>query len=433
MKRFLSTFIAIILILLPATNVFAADYHYGYDVSEHNEVISSQIMKSGKDFVMIRLGYTTDHIDKKFYENVKAAYENKIPYGVYYYSYAYDDSEAKGDADYVLKTIESLGEYKEYLKLPVAYDLEDNRIAALGKTQVSKQIKIFCDKIMNAGYVPMVYANTNWFNNYIDTSVIKNNGYKVWYAYYPDVAPDFSKPITVGNTGLVADMWQYKQGSVPDGILDENVIYNLESLSHVFKQDKITKATFNKDGLITYKCAICSKTKTQTIPAIKTVKLKSNSFVYNGKVKKPAVSVLNSKASQISASNYSLTYSNNKNVGTATATITFKGNYSGKKNLTFKIVPKATTIKNITAIQKGFNLKWSKVTAQTSGYQIEYSLNRDFKKSKKITIANNKTTTKKVQKLAKGKKYYVRIRTYRVVKSKKYYSAWSGIKNVKTK
>ncbi|MBR1530750.1 MAG: hypothetical protein IJ643_01685, partial [Eubacterium sp.] len=87
MKRLLSTFIAVILMLLPATNVFAADYHYGYDVSEHNEVISSQIMKSGKDFVMIRLGYTTDHIDKKFYENVKAAYENKIPYGVYYYSY----------------------------------------------------------------------------------------------------------------------------------------------------------------------------------------------------------------------------------------------------------------------------------------------------------------------------------------------------------
>ena len=136
---------------------------------------------------------------------------------------------------------------------------------------------------------------------------------------------------------------------------------------------------------------------------------------------------------------YKVTYpKNRKNVGVYTAKVTFKGNYTGTKSLTFRIDPKATSLKKLKAQKKGFQVTWKKQTSQTTGYQIQYSTKKNFKKNvKSITVKKNSKTSATVSKLSAKKKYYVRIRTYKTVKvngkNTKLYSDWSSVKNVKTK
>ena len=92
-----------------------------------------------------------------------------------------------------------------------------------------------------------------------------------------------------------------------------------------------------------------------------------------------------------------------------------------------------TTIISVKAQNKAFTVKWKKKSSIT-GYQIQYSTNSKFKKgNKSIKIKSAKTVSKKITKLKSNKKYYVRIRTYKIVNKKTYYSSWSKKKNVTTK
>lgn len=170
------------------------------------------------------------------------------------------------------------------------------------------------------------------------------------------------------------------------------------------------------------------------IAAAKSISLSATSYTYDGKVKKPAVTVKDSNGKTIAASNYDLTYgSGRKNVGTYTVKVAFKGDYAGTATKSFKINPKGTTIKGIKAKTKGFTVKWKKNKTQTTGYQIQYSTSSKFKGAKMVTISKNKTTNKTISKLKAKKKYYVRIRTYKKIGSAKYYSSWSKAKKVTTK
>lgn len=130
---------------------------------------------------------------------------------------------------------------------------------------------------------------------------------------------------------------------------------------------------------------------------------------------------------------FSLAFKNNKNVGTATITITGKGNYTGTIKKTFKINPKPTSISKITGGSKNFTIGWKKQPSQTSGYQIQYSSRSDFKTQKIVTVSGASKTSRTVSGLAKKHKYYVRIRTYKTVGKTKYYSTWSASKTVTTK
>lgn len=175
-------------------------------------------------------------------------------------------------------------------------------------------------------------------------------------------------------------------------------------------------------------------------------------------------------------SDYKVTYKNNRNAGTGMLVISGEGAYTGKINKYFTILkPKdnggsssgggsgqlsnnnqnnqnnqkpvesaepnpirveptpfeveKTSIKRLVPGRKSFMIKWKKVS-DADGYKLQYSTTKSFKKGtyKKITI-NNKRTTYKVKKLKPNKKYYVRIRSYRIVNGKKQYSKWSGIKS----
>ena len=129
---------------------------------------------------------------------------------------------------------------------------------------------------------------------------------------------------------------------------------------------------------------------------------------------------------------YTVSYSNNKNVGKATVKITGKGKYGGVITKTFKINPAKQEIQKLTAKSKAFFVDWAQKGSAT-GYEIQYATNSKFTSAKKVTITNNKTDTKTISKLSGKKKYYVRVRSYTTVKGTKYYGAWSASKSVTTK
>lgn len=172
---------------------------------------------------------------------------------------------------------------------------------------------------------------------------------------------------------------------------------------------------------------------------VASVALSGTSYTYNGKVRTPSVEAKDSAGNAIPKSEYTVKYdSGRKNVGQYKATITFKGKYSGTYYRTFRVLPKGTKLKKVSAGKKSFTAKWSKQKTQTTGYQVQYSQKKNFKSSAKTTtIGKTKTTAKKVTGLKKKKAYYVRVRTYKTVKisgkKAKLVSAWSSAKKVKTK
>ena len=198
----------------------------------------------------------------------------------------------------------------------------------------------------------------------------------------------------------------------------------------------ITPATLTKNGSVAEKCECGEIQSTKPIYYPKTIKLSKTAFTYNGKAQKPTVTVKDSKGKVIAAKNYKVTYPKGmKAIGAYKVKITFKGNYSGTKTLTYKINPKGTALDKVTSPKaKQLKATWKKQTTQTTGYQIQYSTDKSFKKDcKTATVSKNKTTSKTVGKLKSKKTYYVRVRTYKIVGKTKCYSSWSKAKYVKVK
>ena len=213
------------------------------------------------------------------------------------------------------------------------------------------------------------------------------------------------------------------------------------SVDHSWSNAVVTKATASKDGKIAATCSVCGETlSTAVIPKASNIKLSKTSYIYNGKVQKPGVTVKDSKGKTLkNGTDYTVSYAKGrKAIGKYAVKVTFKGKYSGSKTLYFTITPKATALSGVAAKSKGFTVKWKKQTSQTTGYQMQYSTDKNFKKNNKtVTVTKNKTTSKTISKLKGKKKYYVRIRTYKTVKvngkNTKIYSAWSKAKSVTTK
>jgi hypothetical protein len=165
-----------------------------------------------------------------------------------------------------------------------------------------------------------------------------------------------------------------------------------------------------------------------------TVKLSETSYTYTGKALKPTVSVKDSNGKKISSKYYTVTYKNNKKVGKAALTIKFRNGYVGTIRKTFKINPKATSLKKVTSAKtKTLTVTWKKQATQTTGYEIQYATDSKFTKNlKTVTVSSAKTTSKTISKLSAKKNYYVRIRTYKTVSKKNYYSSWSKVLSAKT-
>lgn len=176
--------------------------------------------------------------------------------------------------------------------------------------------------------------------------------------------------------------------------------------SKTHKHKKVTtvkKATTSKDGLITVKCSSCKKILSKkTIAKIKTIKLKKSSYDYTGKAIKPAVTVKDSKGKTLkSGRDYTVTYTANKKPGKATAKITFKGNYSGSKSLSFTILPviNADILVNNLSGTADMNLSWGRVSGAAT-----YTLTL-YRGKKVVKSVKTAATEARFEKLSCGKKY----------------------------
>ncbi len=163
---------------------------------------------------------------------------------------------------------------------------------------------------------------------------------------------------------------------------------------HSWDEGRIVKeATAKEAGQKLYTCTVCGKTKTEEIPIVK---------------EQPDDKKGSSETTE--------------NPGTAESI----------SEDSVKDIVEASSIRKLKKGRKSFTVKWKKISG-ISGYQIQYSTEKSFKNKKTVTIKGQKKKSKTIKNLKAKKKYYVRIRTYKLVEGKKKYSQWSGSKTVTTK
>lgn len=165
------------------------------------------------------------------------------------------------------------------------------------------------------------------------------------------------------------------------------------------------------------------------------IRLKASPYFYTGKAIEPLESVCLYGQTLQCGREYTVQYQKNVHVGEARVTVAGVGDYSGMATRSFTIVPptpKKPTLKKVNAGKGALKVKWKKVKG-VSGYQLMYATDKNFKKAKKINVSKASTCTKTIKKLKNKKTYYVRIRCYKTVAGKKFYSVWSRYKTVKIK
>ena len=157
-------------------------------------------------------------------------------------------------------------------------------------------------------------------------------------------------------------------------------------------------------------------------------------MTYTGKELKQAPTVTVKGKRLTEGKDYTISYRNNIEVGMAVMMIEGTGEYKEDVTRTFPINPAGTTITKCIKGSKKATVKWKKQATQTTGYQIRYSMKKNFKSGvKTVNITTPATTKKVIKKLKTGKKYYFQIRTCKKVGTQYFYSGWSKAKAVKVK
>ena len=182
---------------------------------------------------------------------------------------------------------------------------------------------------------------------------------------------------------------------------------------HVFSK-QVVLPTYDEQGYTIYTCEVCNY---------------SYKDDYTAKLERPAEKPTTTINPPVSNSDL-------PSVAPSTSTITPNPSPAPNSATTAPTIvakPKSASIKKVKAAKKAISVIWKKVGG-VKGYQVQVATDKKFKKNKKtVTIKKQKTTKTTVKKLKAKKKYYVRIRTYKIVNGKKVYSSWSKVKSVKTK
>lgn len=199
---------------------------------------------------------------------------------------------------------------------------------------------------------------------------------------------------------------------------------------HVFGQTTTEPAGAGKDGKVYQKCKNCGEEKVlSVIPGIGSVTLSATQFYYNGKAHTPTVTVKDVRGNVIGASNYTVTYVNNKVVGKKTyAHIVFDSEkYSAAYNRYFTI-SLAKPVVSVKTSASAVALKWKKV-AGAQYYRI-YQYNTSTKKY--VRVANTKNLSYTIKNKASGSTYYYLVRAYFVNANKQeFLSPYTVKDNVK--
>lgn len=194
--------------------------HKGIDVSKYQGDIDwEKVAADGVEFAMIRVGYRgygtgAMVLDEMAAKNLEGATKAGIKVGVYFFSQAVSEKEAKEEAEFVMNCIK---DYK--ITYPVVFDTEEvlndeARTERLSVDELTQITVAFCDEISKGGYTPAIYANLRWFALSLDMS--KLSDYDKWYAYYDK---EIYFPYKI-------DMWQYTENGSVDGIVG-NVDMNI--------------------------------------------------------------------------------------------------------------------------------------------------------------------------------------------------------------
>lgn len=184
----------------------------GVDVSSHQGSIDwSAVALDGINFAIIRVGnrgYTEGslYVDERFAENIDGAAAVGLETGVYFFSQAVNEDEARQEADLVIKQLDG-----RKLDLPVAYDHEPvtdpaGRANDMSGTELAACARAFCERVEAAGYNTIIYGNKQDIARFGGTSL---GNRPVWLAEY-----DVSHPTAQFDFIL----WQYTNGGTVAGI-----------------------------------------------------------------------------------------------------------------------------------------------------------------------------------------------------------------------
>lgn len=198
-------------------------YKKGIDVSKWQGTIDWEKAKAdGVEFAMIRAGYGQGKLDECFKRNADECTRLGIPFGVYWFSYAYTPDMARNEAKFCLEAAS-----KYALSYPVAFDFEYDSVdyakkkgVTITKTLASALARAFLGKIEEAGYYAMLYANADYLSRYFDAELPKR--YDTWLASWPSNPNPDNKPASAGG------LWQYTSKGVVAGIsgnVDMNYAY----------------------------------------------------------------------------------------------------------------------------------------------------------------------------------------------------------------
>lgn len=341
---------------------------YGMDVSQHNGKINfKKAKRDGIEFVFIRVGYTgytkssfSLNLDKKYKTYIKDATKAGLKVGVYWYSQSTKVSEAKKEANALLKAIKGYS-----ITMPVVFDYEfadtkKGRLdsAKLSKTNMTANALAFLNTVSNAGYDACIYASENFLEEHLYANQISSN-FKVWLANYS------SKTNYKGDY----EFWQHTaKGRVSGmrGNVDINFWYKGENSTYLGTQ------------------------------------------VYTGAPIECGVYAAIDGRELVENVDYTLTYSNNVNIGTAHITLNGIGEHKGlKQNYTFNIVPdKVKNVFHISSENTSLKLSWDSVSGADAYVITAESINN----IKTFTKTVYGRTEGKIDGLIDGNEYIVTVR-----------------------
>ena len=453
----------------------------GIDVSKWNGNVDwDKVKADGIDYVIIRAGYGNSNVDPYFKSHIEGASKAGLKIGIYWFSYATSVEKAKEEA---AKCLETIAPYKNKISYPVFDDFEYASVDYATKNGIkitkdlsSKMANVFLNEIKNAGYINGIYTNKDFGDRYFDEDILYNN--YLWVAQYASTCT-YPRPYM---------MWQFTEKGTINGIgtpskpvyFDVNYTYlkpYTDEIINGVPESKIdlSSATVNSIDSQTYTGSSIEPSVTVTLNG-KTLKLNEDynliysnnvnvgtatitingignytgskkvnfniapkkldissatvnsigSKTYTGASIKPSVTVtLNNKTLKLNK-DYTVSYSNNKNIGTAKILIKGIGEYEGEKTVTFNIIPpKVTNLKSSKRTYNSITLSWDKIDNVT-GYKVyRYDVKTESYKLIK-TISDASTTSYTNSKLTSATKYLYKVRSYKIVNNKTHNGDYSS-------
>ena len=395
-----------------------------------------KVKKAGVDYAFIRCGYTASnnfkqHKDSYFAGNMENAIKAGVNVGVYFWSEATTKAEAREEAAYVAKLLEP---YKENITMPVIMDYEfasgfrstikyNQVVNKKGKAAARKRFTsnaiAFMDAIASYGYTPMFYSyrgliDPSFNSNYkIDMSRINGkNQYKFWLAQYStdnsySGSFEFWQHTSSGKVSGISgrcdrNFWYYNPKTVKtlDGTVSlkdcavsiTNALYNggirMPSVKVTYdgkvlkkgkdfqtlylRNIKMGKATVIVRGIGDYSNEVMKTFRITDKDISDAVVSAISTKIFVGKALKPIPTVKYNGTKLKVGKDFSVSYSNNKNAGTATITITGKGTFAGSKKVTFKIKQGEGTV---TTDQDTYTMpadSTMQIDASTNGGKLTY-------------------------------------------------------------